>query len=78
MATATISSKGWIVIPAELRQKHALHPGKQVTLVDYGGVLAIVPLLSNPVAQAEGMLKGGSSLVNALLRDRAEEIANGR
>lgn len=78
MTTATISSKGWIVIPAELRQKHALHPGKRVTLVDYGGVLAIVPLLIRPVSQAEGMLKGSTSLVTALLQDRAEERENAR
>jgi bifunctional DNA-binding transcriptional regulator/antitoxin component of YhaV-PrlF toxin-antitoxin module len=27
MTVATISAKGWIVIPAELRKKHDLQPG---------------------------------------------------
>ena len=36
----TISSKGWVVIPAELRRKYNLTPGAEVRVVDYGGVLA--------------------------------------
>ncbi len=66
------------MIPANLRKKHSLHPGDRVRLVDYGGVLAIVPLLPRPISQAEGMLKGGSSLLTALLQDRAEERENAR
>ncbi|HNS03885.1 MAG TPA: AbrB/MazE/SpoVT family DNA-binding domain-containing protein [Anaerolineae bacterium] len=75
MTAATISSKGWIVIPSELRKKYGLDAGKQVMVVDYGGVLALVPALDDPVAQAQGMLTGGPSLTGALLRDRAEELA---
>lgn len=75
MTTATISSKGWIVIPADLRRKYGLETGSRVMVVDYGGVLAIVPSMSNPVAESAGMLKGGTSLVGALLRERAEEMA---
>jgi len=37
--TLTISSKGWVVIPAELRKKYHLTPGTEVLIVDYGGVL---------------------------------------
>jgi AbrB family looped-hinge helix DNA binding protein len=37
MTTATISSKGWIVVPAGLRKKYHLQPGTRVALVDYGG-----------------------------------------
>ncbi|MBN2499850.1 MAG: AbrB/MazE/SpoVT family DNA-binding domain-containing protein, partial [Anaerolineales bacterium] len=43
MTTLTISSKGWVVIPAELRKKYQLTPGTKVIIVDYGGVLSIVP-----------------------------------
>jgi hypothetical protein len=31
-------------------------------VVDYGGVLALVPALDDPIAQAQGMLAGGPSL----------------
>ncbi len=75
MAVATISAKGWLVIPAELRKKYDLQPGSRVMLVDYGGVLAIVPAMENPVEQSAGMLKGGESLTKALRAERAKERA---
>ena len=75
MAVATVSSKGWVVIPSDLRKKYGLESGKQVLVVDYGGVLALVPAFNDPVAEAQGMLAGGPSLTGALLRDRAEELA---
>ena len=43
METMTISAKGWLVIPADLRKKYDLKPGSRVRFVDYGGVLSIVP-----------------------------------
>ena len=74
MTTATVSSKGWVVIPADLRRKYGLDTGSQVRVVDYGGVLALVPSMSDPVVESVGMLAGGSSLVKSLLRERAEEM----
>ena len=78
MTVATISSKGWIVIPSELRKKYNLRAGARVALVDYGGVLSIVPAMADPVAEAAGMLKGEQSLTGALLAERARERARER
>jgi AbrB family looped-hinge helix DNA binding protein len=75
MTVATISSKGWIVIPNELRKKYRLYAGDKVALVDYGGVLSIVPTMTDPVTEAVGLLKGDGSLTHALLRERTEERA---
>jgi AbrB family looped-hinge helix DNA binding protein len=73
--TVIVSEKGWVVIPAELRRKHNLRPGTEVQVVDYGGVLALVPQLEDPVRQAAGMLKGPRSLRRALLAEhRAERL----
>lgn len=71
----TISEKGWVVIPAELRKKYRLAPGTEVIIVDYGGVLAIVPAARNPVKQGRGLLKGLPSLTDDLLKERAQERA---
>lgn len=71
----TISEKGWVVIPAELRKKYRLVPGTEVIIVDYGGVLAIVPAARNPVKQGRGLLKGLPSLTDDLLKERAQERA---
>ena len=71
--TVTVSAKGWIVIPAELRKRHNLRPGAQVQVVDYGGVLALVPKLEGPIQQAAGMLKGRRSLTRELLAEHRAE-----
>ena len=78
MTVTSVSSKGWIVIPAELRKKYDLHPGSTVALVDYGGIIAIVPALANPVEEAAGLLKGSPSLTQALRRERQRERQHGR
>ena len=62
-----VSEKGSVVIPAELRKKYNLHPGAAVSVVDYGGVLALIPAMTDPVRQAAGMLQGKTSLTRALL-----------
>ena len=76
MALAKISAKGWIVIPAELRLKYGLSPGMQVRVVDYGGVLALVPALKHPIRQAAGLLTGDTSLTRAVLNEHQREIAD--
>jgi len=73
-----VSAKGWVVIPADLRKKYKLHPGAQVSAVDYGGVLALVPAMAKPIRQAAGMLKGRTSLTRALLREHRRERSRGR
>ena len=73
MAVATISAKGWIVIPAAYRKKHHLTPGTKVEVIDYGRVLGVVPLLRDPVSDARGMLKGEKSLSKALLNERNKD-----
>ena len=69
----TVSNKGWVVIPAELRKKYNLLPGTEVIIVDYGGVLSIVPALKKPVKQGRGMLKELPPLTKDLLQERKKE-----
>jgi AbrB family looped-hinge helix DNA binding protein len=73
--SVTISNKGWVVIPAELRKKYNLQPGTEVVIVDYGGVLSIIPALANPIKQGRGLLKDLPSLTRDLLKERAKERA---
>ena len=73
MTTQAISRKGWVVIPAALRRKYGLEPGTEVQIVDYGGVLAIVPKLADPVRDAAGMLKSTKSLTSILVDEHRNE-----
>jgi AbrB family looped-hinge helix DNA binding protein len=72
MASAKISQKGWVVIPAEYRRRYGLDPGDRIQIVDYGGVLALVPRSADAMADAGGMLRG-ASLTKPLLQERARE-----
>ncbi len=83
MYTAKVSAKGWVVIPKDLRVKYGLKEGSQVQVVDYGDVLALVPLPDDPIEALHGMLAEGPSLTADLLEERAqerrqEEIRSGR
>jgi AbrB family looped-hinge helix DNA binding protein len=73
MTILTISSKGWVVIPAELRQKYKLKPGAKVRMIDYGGVLSLAPAYDDPIQQTAGMLKQKRSLTTALAKQRAQD-----
>jgi AbrB family looped-hinge helix DNA binding protein len=73
MYTVTISAKGWVVIPKPLRERYGLKKGSRVQVVDYGQMLAIVPLPDDPIEALHGMLKDGPSLTNDLLAEHAQE-----
>ena len=73
MTVHSISSKGWVVIPAELRKKYRLEPGSQVCIVDYGGVLAIIPVWDDPIENSAGMLLTDKRLPQILLEEHRNE-----
>ena len=75
MYTAKVSTKGWVVIPKDLRKKYGLEKGTHVQVVDYGDVLALIPLPEDPVEALHGMLEEGPSLTEDLMKERARERA---
>ena len=42
MAAATLTAKGQVIIPAEIRARYELTPGTQVEFVDEGGSIRLV------------------------------------
>ena len=42
MAAATLTAKGQVVIPAEIRERYGLVPGTRVEFVDDGGGIRLV------------------------------------
>ena len=74
MATVTVSQKGWVVIPAEIRRKYGWKAGDRVNVVEYGGHISLMPILKNPEDEGMGILKGrGGSLLKELKRERGKE-----
>lgn len=72
-----VSTKGWVVIPQELRERYGLRRGTLVRFVDYGGVLSIFPVPENPVQAGFGMLKG-NQFTTRLLEERQKQSLTGR
>jgi AbrB family looped-hinge helix DNA binding protein len=73
MHAATVSAKGWIVIPKVYREKYGLKSGRKVQVVDYGGGLSIVPIPEDPIEALRGMFADGPSLTKDLLEERQRE-----
>ncbi len=59
MHRVTVSSRGQIVIPAELRRKMGLKAGTRLRLYESGFRVTLVPEYENPVDAAFGFLKRG-------------------
>lgn len=78
MLNVTLSPKGGIVIPAELRKKYGLKPGARLQFVDYGGIMELIPLPADPIEAAAGMLKSDRSLTAALLAEHQHEQTHER
>lgn len=78
MAVVRATEKGHVVIPADLRKKHHIKKGSRVNIYEgAGNVIILKPLPDNPVEATRGMLKGKTSLLDALLKDRQEELKRG-
>jgi AbrB family looped-hinge helix DNA binding protein len=75
MAIATVSEKGWVVIPKEIRDRLGLQKGSKVAIVEYAEKISILPLPRDAIRDARGMFKNGPSLTEAYLREKREEEA---
>ena len=73
MPIVRTSAKGQVVIPTEIRKRTGLKAGDKVSVQDHDGVIVIVPVPQDPLKSLRGILKGGPSLVEALLESRQEE-----
>ena len=74
MAISTVSGKGWVVIPKEIRERYGIKKGDRVSVVDTAHGIYVVPIPDDPIHGARGLFKGGRSLTEALLEDRREEL----
>ncbi|HEX9850585.1 AbrB/MazE/SpoVT family DNA-binding domain-containing protein [Candidatus Deferrimicrobium sp.] len=70
MGTVKMLSKGQIVIPAGFRKKFRIEPGTEMQIMEYGGIICLIPPVDDPVRAACGALPTEPSLGDLLLLDR--------
>ena len=72
--TATFTSKGQLVIPAELRRKHGIVAGTTVKLVeDQFGRIVLQPLTDDYIDRVMGCLADGPDLPAHWEKEHREE-----
>jgi len=64
----TITRKGQVVIPADIRKRYNIQPGQKFLVQDLEGEIRLVPLKVLPVEEAHGWLKTDKS-ISALLEE---------
>lgn len=74
MSTIKTLSKGQIVIPAEIRKKYHIAPGTQIQIMEYGGIIYLIPPIEEPIKSACGILPSKPSLSERLLKERKGEF----
>ena len=73
MPIVTISSKGQLVIPKHVRKILRIKPKQKVLLKIVEDRAELIPIPENPVEAFCGVFEKGSSLTDALLKERKEE-----
>jgi len=74
VATVTVSKKGWVVIPKEMRERHGIAPGDRVNILEIDKRLVLMRAFDDPIEAGFGLLKGSPSMTQALLKERASEL----
>jgi len=72
--SATFTSKGQLVIPAELRRKHKIEAGTKVKILeDQFGRIVLQPLTDDYISRVRGLLADGPDLLASWEKEHREE-----
>ena len=69
----TVSTKGQLVIPAEMRVSLGLKPGTRVALRLEGSRIILEPVSEKLVDKLHGIFKGGPSMADELQKERRSD-----
>ncbi|MFA4917937.1 MAG: AbrB/MazE/SpoVT family DNA-binding domain-containing protein [Thermodesulfovibrionales bacterium] len=74
MSTVKTLAKGQIVIPVEIRRRYRIEPGTEMQIMEYGGIIYLIPPVEDPIKEACGVLPSKPSLSERLLKERKKEF----
>ena len=70
---AVVTSKGQLVIPVRMRQRHKIKRGTHVCLIDNGKDITIQPITDEYIDSMKGFLGTGGKILRALLEEKKRE-----
>jgi AbrB family looped-hinge helix DNA binding protein len=70
---ATVTTKGRLVIPVQLRRKYSIRKGTRVAFVEEENRLVLQPLTSEYIESLRGSLKKGPSALKFLLKEQRQK-----
>jgi AbrB family looped-hinge helix DNA binding protein len=68
----TVSTKGQLVIPAEMRESLGIGPGTRIAVTLQGTRIILEPVSEKLVDETRGLFAGGPSLSAALKKERGK------
>lgn len=71
--TTTVSTKGQLVIPSEVRAALGITAGTRMRVRQEGSRIILEPVSKKLIAKLRGITKGGQSMTDELLRERRSE-----
>ena len=74
MAVVKTLAKGQIVIPADIRKRYRIEPGTEIQIMEYGGIIYLIPPVEDPIKSACGLLPPKPSLSEKILKERKSEF----
>ena len=74
MAVVKTLAKGQIVIPADIRKRYHIEPGTEIQIMEYGGIIYLIPPVEDPIKSACGILPPKPSPSEKILKERKSEF----
>lgn len=69
----TVSTKGQLVIPSQMRAQLGIRPGTRVAVALEGDHIVLYPVSDRLVDESKGILAGGPSLADELQQERRRD-----
>jgi AbrB family looped-hinge helix DNA binding protein len=73
MDTAYVTSKGQLVVPARIRRRYGIKPGTKVRFIERENEILLQPVTKEYIQSVCGLLKSGTSVTQALLKERTKD-----
>ena len=71
--SATVTTKGQLVVPAAIRRRFGIRRGTQVRFIERGGEILFQPVTKEFIRSLQGSLRDEGPATPGLLRERAAD-----